>query len=215
MSKTYEIVPVPTRILTIHDDIVEAINEYGKDKIGPNDVICVAESVVAITQGRVRRPETIKPTFFSRILSPLFPPFGSISNWHSMQALIECEGKWRIFFAVLAGAVAKCVGIAGVFYRLGGEQARLIDDATGTMPPYDKHIVYGPTEPFKVAERIANSTGAFGAAVADVNDLKRSCVLGVSNGVDSDEVARILLDNPFGNASQKTPIVIIKNYRKN
>ena len=31
---------------------------------------------------------------------------------------------------------------------------------------------------------------------------------------DGDEVARILIDNPFGNASQKTPIVIIKNYRK-
>ena len=214
MADNYEIIPVPTRILTIHDDIVEAINEFGKDKIGPNDVVCVAESVVAITQGRVRRPETLKPSFFSKILSPLFPPYGSISNWHSMQALIEMEGGWRIFFAVLAGAAAKCIGVAGVFYRTGGAQARLIDDATGTMPPYDKHIVYGPAEPTKVAEEITKGTGAFGAAVADVNDLKRSCVLGVSNGVDGDEVARILLDNPFGNASQKTPIVIIKNYHK-
>ena len=30
MADKYEIVPVPTRILTIHDDIVEAIKEYEK-----------------------------------------------------------------------------------------------------------------------------------------------------------------------------------------
>ena len=58
----------------------------------------------------------------------------------------------------------------------------------------------------------AFSTGAFGAAVADVNDLKRSAVLGVSEGVDARLVEQILIDNPFGNASQKTPICIIKNY---
>ena len=33
----YKIVPVPTRILTHHDDICDAILEYAKDKIGPND----------------------------------------------------------------------------------------------------------------------------------------------------------------------------------
>ena len=88
------------------------------------------------------------------------------------------------------------------------------DDVTGTMPPYDKHIVYGPHNPSKVAEEITSGTGAFGAAVADVNDLKRSCVLGVSKGVNADEVAQILIDNPFGNGSQKTPVVVIKNYRR-
>ena len=130
-----------------------------------------------------------------------------------MQSLMDVEGQFRILFAVICGSIAKCFGIAGVFYRMGGEQAKLIDDVTGTMPPYDKHIVYGPDRPEQVAEAITKATGAYGAAIADVNDLKRSCVLGVSQGVDSDEVAKILIDNPFGNASQKTPIVIIKNYR--
>jgi len=39
-------------------------------------------------------------------------------------------------------------------------------------------------------------------------------VLGWSEGVDPDKVAKILIDNPFGNGSQKTPVVIIKNYAK-
>lgn len=210
----YEIVPVPTRILTHHDDICDAILEYGKEKIGPNDVVCVAESVVAITQGRALRCEEFKPGFLAKTLCHLFPSKGSISSWYSMQALIDAEGGPRVVMAVICGFVAKCVGVAGVFYRMAGKQARLIDDITGTMPPYDKHIVYGPENPDKVSEDITKACGCFGAAVADVNDLKRSAVLGVSKGVDADKVAAILIDNPFGNGSEKTPICIIKNYRK-
>ncbi|MDY3270473.1 MAG: F420-0:Gamma-glutamyl ligase, partial [Megasphaera elsdenii] len=33
-----------------------------------------------------------------------------------------------------------------------------------------------------------------------------------SKGLNPKEIAKILIDNPFGNASQKTPIVVIKNY---
>ena len=47
-----------------------------------------------------------------------------------------------------------------------------------------------------------------------MNDLKRAAIIGWTDGVDPDKVSKILIDNPFGNASQKTPICIIKNYRK-
>lgn len=214
MADKYEIIPVPTRILTIHDDIVDAIKEFGGDKIGPNDVVCAAESVVAITQGRAIRPESLKPCFLAKVLSQLFPSRGSIAGWNSMQSLMAEEGQFRVLLAVVCGFFAKMLGKPGVFYQMAGEQARLIDDVTGTMPPYDKHIVYGPKHSAAVAKSIARATGAFGAAIADVNDLKRSCVLGVSDGVDPRLVEKILIDNPFGNASQKTPICIIKNYKK-
>ena len=77
----YEIVPVPTRILTHHDNICDAILEFGRDKIGPNDVVCAAESVVAITQGRAMRCEEFQPGFLAKTLSHLFPSKGSISSW--------------------------------------------------------------------------------------------------------------------------------------
>ena len=38
-----KIIPIPTRILTKKDDIVDTIEKYTKDKIGPDDVITVAE----------------------------------------------------------------------------------------------------------------------------------------------------------------------------
>jgi len=90
----------------------------------------------------------------------------------------------------------------------------MIDDVTGTMPPFDKCIVYGPADADKVCAQIAERTGAFGAMIADVNDLKRSRVVGITKAVDGDIARMLLIDNPFGNASQKTPICIIKNYRQ-
>ena len=210
----YQIVTVPKRILTHHDNICDAINEFGKGKFGPNDVICVAESVVAITQNRAVRCEDFKPTLLAKFLCRLFPSKGSLSGWYSMQSLLDAEGNARVVSAVIVGGIAKIFGKPGVFYERAGEQARLIDDVTGTMPPYDKHIVYGPSDANKVAAAIKEATGAFGAAVADVNDLKRAAVIGTSAGVDADKVAQILIDNPFGNGSERTPICIIKDYHK-
>ncbi len=152
-----ELVPVRTRILTHKDDIAAVIKEYAAD-VTDKDIICTAESVLAITQGRYVRPEELSPTWQARLMNRFVP-------------------------------------------------------AAGTMPPFDKCIVYGPADADEVCERIVKETGAYGAVVADVNDLKRAAVLGKSGKLDPKKIAKILIDNPFGNASQKTPIVIIKNFK--
>lgn len=207
-----QLIPVRTRILTPQDDIVEAIAQYANGQIGPNDVVSVAESVVAITQGQVTRPEDLNPGILARIMCRFVPQKGSMSSIYGMQAAMNIEGEGRMFFAMVVGMLGKLVGRHGLFYELAGEQAALVDDVTGTMPPFDKHIVYGPNNPDGVAAQIKERFGCYGAAVADVNDLKRAAVLGITPGLDPKRVAQILIDNPFGNASQMTPIVIIKNY---
>ena len=209
-----EIVAVPTRILTDKDDIIDIVEKYTKGKIGENDVISVAESVVAITQGRIIRPEELKISRVAQLCCRFIPDQGSLASPHGMQSLMDVEGKWRVAFALFAGFLGKLVGQNGLFYKWGGEQTALIDDVTGTMPPFDKHIVYGPKDPQDVVKRLKERLGSFGAVIADVNDLKRSRIVGVTDGIDGDKVAKLLLDNPFGNASQKTPIVIIKNFKQ-
>ena len=204
--------PVRTRIVTPNDNIVDIIEQYTKGEVGPHDVISVAESVVAITQGRIKRHEDINPCFLAKLICRFIPQKGSLSSAYGMQAAMDEDGKWRVFLAFIAGVLAKLIGKNGVFYALAGEQAALIDDVTGTMPPFDKYAVYGPRNASGVAEEIKLRLGCYGAAVADVNDLKRAAILGVSKGLDPAKLARILIDNPFGNASEQTPIVIIKNY---
>ena len=209
-----EIIPVPTRILTDKDDIIDVVEKYAGEKIGENDVISVAESVVAITQGRIVRPEDLTISRVAQLLCRFIPDYGSLASPHGMQSLMDIEGKWRVTFALILGFLAKLIGQNGVFYKFGGEQAALIDDVTGTMPPFDKYIVYGPKDPQAVVKKLQERLGCFGAVIADVNDLKRSRIVGVTDGVDGDKVAHLLIDNPFGNASQKTPIVIIKNFKQ-
>lgn len=214
MMEKVEIIPVPTRILTHKDDIIECIKKYTAGKIGPDDLICSAESVVAITQGRYVRPEELTISDNAQLCCRFIPGYGSLATPHGMQALMEVEGKWRVTFALIAGFVGKIFGVSGLFYKWGGEQTAMIDDVTGTMPPFDKVAVYGPAKPYEMAEKMKEALGCFGALIADVNDLKRSRVVGVSQGTDGPLAARLLIDNPFGNASQKTPICIIKNYRQ-
>ena len=214
MKEKVEILPVPTRILTDKDDIIDCVEKYTRGKIGKDDVISVAESVVAITQGRIVRPEDLKISRVAQFCCRFIPDYGSLASPHGMQSLMNVEGKWRVAAALFAGFLGKIVGKSGLFYKWGGEQTALIDDVTGTMPPFDKHIVYGPRYPEDVVARLKERLGCFGAVIADVNDLKRSRIVGVTDGTKGDLVAKLLIDNPFGNASQKTPICIIKNFRQ-
>ena len=209
-----KIIPVPTRILTDADDIVDAIEYYAGSQVTADDLVCCAESVVAVTQGRFVRPEELEICWLAKFLCRFIPDYGSLATPHGMQALMDVEGKWRVAAALFAGFLGKLVDKNGLFYKWGGKEAALIDDVTGTMPPFDKVVVYGPAEPEQVAARIRDRVGAFGGMIADVNDLKRSRVVGVSDGVNGELASNLLLDNPFGNASQKTPICIIKNYRQ-
>lgn len=206
-----ELIPIKTRILTDKDNIVDVIEEYAKDSVGPDDLVCSAESVVAITQHRYTRPEELTPSWQCRLMRRFVPGEGSMASLYGMQAAMELEGEWKMLFCFILGFLAKLVGKNGVWYHLC-RQASLTDDVTGTMPPFDKCIVYGPADPDGVAEKIKKRMGCYGACVADVNDLKRSAVLGHSRGLDPQEIAKILIHNPFGNASQKTPIVVIKNF---
>ena len=184
-----ELVCVPTRILTDNDDIVDAIVEFGGHNIGPEDIVCVAESVVAITQGRFTRPEELNVCWQARLINRFIHPDGSMASIYGMQSAMNLDGKWKVLGAFILGAIAKIFRKPGVFYAIA-RAASLTE----------------------VAEKIVSRTGCYGAVVADVNDLKRSAVLGTSRGIDGNKIAQLLIDNPFGNDSQMTPIVIIKNY---
>lgn len=92
---------------------------------------------------------------------------------------------------------------------LAGDQARLIDDVTGTLPPYDQFIVLGPKNPQSVVDEIKSATG-IEVAIVDVNDLRRVKVLAATSGVSEHLLNQALLMNPAGNAAEQTPIVLIR-----
>ena len=112
------------------------------------------------------------------------------------------------------GAIARVLGRRGGFYELAGEQARLIDDVTGTLPPYDQFIVLGPQDPQGVVDEIKRETG-LACAIVDVNDLQRGKVLSATSGVSEDFLNKALRSNPAGNADEQTPVVLLRPSQAN
>ena len=203
------ILPVPTHLLTPLDSTVDIVKQYVKPCAKPGDIVTIGETPVAVMQGRLRHPNTVKPGWLAKRLCYYFMPTSSLATACGMQTLIDVSGPWQVAAAFLLGAIAKLGGKPGMFYQLAGEQARLIDDVTGTLPPFDQFIVLGPEHSQQLVDQIYQETG-LKAAIVDVNDLKAVKILAATANTDLDMLSQALIDNPAGNADEQTPVVLIR-----
>lgn len=205
-----QVLPIRTHLLSPLDDVVEVIRRYVLPMAEPGDIVTIGESPVAIIQGRIIHPATVQPGWLACRLCYYFLRTSSLATACGLQVLVDQSGAWRVAFAFAVGAIAKALlKIPGVFYRLAGEQAKLIDDVTGTLPPYDQFIVLGPANSQGVVDEILAKTG-LEAAIVDVNDLKRVGILAATPKATQTILNQALLDNPAGNAAEQTPIVLIR-----
>ncbi|MEK7434322.1 MAG: coenzyme F420-0:L-glutamate ligase [Cyanobacteriota bacterium] len=203
-----KIYPVKTHLLSESDDIAEVIKKYAGDFIKPGDVVVMAESPVAITQGRFKQPVNVKPSFLSKRLCYFVPSAGSLSSPFGMESALEQIGAVKFIYALIGGTIMKLLKKPGWFYTLAGIESELIDDLTGTIAPYDKYIVLGPANPQEVVDDLKNRLDV-DFAIADANDLKKARIL-ASTLDDSSKIRQWLLNNPAGNSAEQTPIVIIR-----
>jgi hypothetical protein len=203
------VLPIRTHLLGTLDDPAEVLRHYAGAMLQPGDILTIGETPLAVMQGRYNHPANLQPSGLARLLCRVFHPTSSLASACGLQTLIDDVGPARVLCAWLLGTALKLVGARGWFYRLAGEQARLIDDITGTTPPYDQTIVLGPAEPMTVCRELAAELGV-GVAVVDVNDLGRVKVLAASPGCDEALLQRALRPNPAGNANERTPLVLVR-----
>jgi hypothetical protein len=202
--------PIRTHLLSQIDQPVEVVKRYVLPHAQPGDVVTIGETPVALMQGRFRHPSEIRPGWVASRICWFFLPTSSLATACGMQSLVDQVGPWRVFSAFILGALAKkFLNKPGMFYVLAGEQARLIDDVTGTLPPYDQFVVLGPDQPQQVVDQIQRETG-LAAAIVDVNDLKAVKILAVSPSVSAAFLEQALISNPAGNADEQTPLVLIR-----
>ncbi len=206
---TLLIEPIKTHILGSLDDPITVLKSYLPRDCSPSDILTIGESPLAIMQGRYidYRDINISPT--ARFLCRVFHPTSSLATACGMQTLINISGPTRVMFSWLIGGICKSFGLKGVFYRLAGEQARLIDDITGTTPPYDKSLVLGPKDAKSFCIH-ASKVLKVNVAVVDVNDLGRVKILSTNDINNNALIQKSLTSNPAGNANQHTPIVLIR-----
>jgi hypothetical protein len=205
-----EVMPIPTHLLSAIDDPVVVVEKYVMPHAKPGDIVTIGETPIAIMQSRWRYPEDVQPGWLAKRLCYYFLPTSSLATACGLQVLVDEVGAWRVGFAFLLGALAKVIlRRPGVFYELAGEQARLIDDVTGTLPPYDQFIVLGPQQPQAVVDRIKAKTG-LETAIVDVNDLGGVKIVAHTAGAEPKLLEQALRKNPAGNANEQTPIVLIR-----
>jgi CheY-like chemotaxis protein len=200
--------PIRTHIITEKDDIVDVVKKYTGMIASPGDIVAVAESVVAISQGRAILPDSVKPGLLARILCHFPGKEGSLAAPPSIQVAMQEVGTARFLLGVAAAGLGRLVGRRGDFYRVAGRQLAQIDDFAGTMWPFDRHIVLGPKDTQGVVERIKQATG-IDAVITDINDIGKVDILAATDGVDGEELVGYLKDNPHGNDDQQTPIVVL------
>ena len=204
-----QVLPLRTHLLGPLDDAIEVMRTYAAELVQPGDVLTIGETPVAVIQSRYRHPSEVEPGLVARLLCRVFHPTSSLATACGMQTLIDVVGPTRVVVAWIGGLLMKLIGIPGGFYRLAGDQARLIDDITGTTPPYDQTIVLGPDQPERLCREAAAELGV-DVAIVDVNDLGRVKVLAASAGCDEALLLRALKPNPAGNANQRTPLVLVR-----
>ncbi|WP_392351707.1 F420-0:Gamma-glutamyl ligase [Parasynechococcus sp.] len=203
------VLPLKTHLLGTLDDPIDVMRTYAGHLTQPGDVLTIGETPIAVIQNRYRHPSEVEPGLVARLACRVFHPTSSLATACGMQTLIDLVGPTRVLCAWLGGLALKLMGIKGGFYRLAGDQARLIDDITGTTPPYDQTIVLGPEQPGALCQRAAEALGV-AVAIVDVNDLGRVKVLASSQGCDEALLERALRPNPAGNANERTPLVLVR-----
>lgn len=212
---SYARIPIRTRVVMPGDDLDAFILEYAKDAVQPGDLLFVTEKIVAITQGRSYKLDSITPRKLALFLSKYVTrtPYGiGLGMPETMEmALREC-GTPRILFAAAVSAVTKAFGRKGDFYRIAGDKARAIDGPTkGTIPPYNQAVVLGPERPREVAARLKALLGIdLQVAVVDINDLGGNILGSTMDKAGEKRLVAILKDNPLGQGHESTPLGIVR-----
>ncbi|MBN9223298.1 MAG: F420-0--gamma-glutamyl ligase [Microbacterium sp. SCN 70-27] len=212
---TYKRIPIRTRVVMPGDDLDAFVAEYASPVVEAGDTLFVTEKIVAITQGRSYTLDEIAPRKLAFFLSKYVTrtPYGiGLGMPETMEmALREC-GTPRILFAAAVSAVTKLFGRRGDFYRIAGDKARAIDGPTsGTIPPYNKAVVLGPTDPAGVSARLRTLLGVDAeVAVVDINDIGGNILGSTLDKQGEQQLVRILSDNPLGQGHQSTPMGVIR-----
>ena len=202
-------IPIRTRLVRPGDDLAALVSEAVRGIARAGDVVAVSETAVAIAQGELLAAEYVRPSRLAFAIARNADPMATISQPESIQLVIDRVGYWKVVYATVAQAVGRAFGARGVFYRILGDAVAAFDGYTGTMPPYERAIVFAPRDADGVAELVTRRCGA-ACAVVDANDLGKAKVLGASSGVCRESVEEALRGNPHGNSDEQTPLVVLK-----
>lgn len=213
-GSSYERYPVKTKIVMDGDDLVEILNECVKPYLEGDDMIFMSEKIVAISQGRAFPVSEIKPSKLANFLVKFVykSPYGiGLGSPWTMELAIREVGKVKITACAIIAGICKLFGVRGVFYNMLGEQVRAIDGPCDyTLPPYNTYAKMAPAKPHEVAKQLTKAMDGHKVIIIDANDIGVNILGKPDKKMEDEALAAIFKDNPLGQASQQTPIAIVR-----
>ena len=205
--------PVKTHVIIAGENLKEILDKYIMPYAQKGDMIFMSEKIVAISQGRAFDIDDIKPSGLAKFLCKFVykSPYGiGLGSPWTMELAIRDIGVPKIFLAAFCSAVTKPFGIRGVFYKIVGDKGRAIDGPCSyTLPPYNHYAKLAPKDPDKVAKELKEHTGC-DIVIIDANDIGREILGRSSSDLDINMLKQIFADNPLGQASQQTPLALVR-----
>jgi hypothetical protein len=202
-------IPVRTPLVRPGDDLIALVERAVAGIARPGDVLAISETAVAIAQRQAVPAEYVRPSKIAYALSRRAGALATVNQPESLQIVIDHAGVWKVLYASVMHVVGRFIKRRGMFYQILGEAITAIDGYTGTLPPFERMIVFAPQNPDAFSQSVYERLG-IGCAVVDANDLEKAKVLGASCAVNTANVERALLSNPHGNGDEQTPIVVLK-----
>lgn len=210
----YSRFPVKTPLIFVGDDLLSVIQQEASGFLQDGDILLIAESVVAIAQGRAYKIDDIQYGFSAKLLSRFVTktPAGiGLGIPQTMQLALQEVGYLRMYFAAAVAALTKPLGIRGMFYRIAGSKARAIDGPTpGTQPPFNEYASLSPKNPRAYAKQVEDSLGQqVEVIIVDANDLGVN-ILGARDASQEQLGKELTQDNPMGQGTEGTPLMICR-----
>lgn len=209
-GRTYRRLPLRTHVLSADDDIAAVLEGYARPHYQPGDIVFLAETGVAIMQGRARDWRKIKPTWLAQKLSKLVTksPYGvGLRSPYAMQYAIELCGVHRILAGCVAHIFGRLLRKKRWFYDVAGIQARMMDaEHTMGIGDYYECVIPGPADPAGTCRRLKEQTG-MDTAIVDVNDIFPPwCIAATVDRARQCLLENTLTDNPLGQGDEQTPL---------
>src|SRR5690554_4808711 len=101
---TWAPIPIRTHLITEKDNIIDIVERYALPVAQPGDIIILAETPVAISQGRAVLSSSVKSSLLARFLCKFPHKDGSLATPAAMQVAIDEVGPVRILLGAFAAA---------------------------------------------------------------------------------------------------------------
>lgn len=214
-GKRYLRIPVKTHVLTEKDDPIETVRKYALPLSQEGDILFLAETGLAIMQGRARPMSGIHVTPLARFLCRFVTKskYGvGLRSPYAMQVAIEEVGAMRVLMGTVAAAWGKFVlHRTGDFYEVAGLATKMIDaEHTMAIEQYYDCVIPGPVRIPETCRAIKDAA-CLEACVVDINDIFPPWIIGGSmDKAGFPEIAAALSDNPLGQGDECTPMGLLR-----